>query len=131
MKKLWRKQQYRKTRRPIFIKTEKFKEKTLELSNSERKKFLLMHKEWVNNISKSGHYIHSGYLINEKKIPGGGGLLIFEAQDYLAAKKIIENDPMIKYELVIWELQELINHHRRASFFHLLNIRYGYKCPIY
>ena len=94
---------------PIFIKTEKFKDKTLELSKTERKKFLLLHKEWVKNISKSGHYIHSGYLINEKKIPGGGGLLIFEAQDYLAAKKIIENDPMIKYELVIWELQEWIS----------------------
>ena len=94
---------------PIFIKTEKFKDKTLELSNSERKKFLLLHKEWVKDISKSGHYIHSGYLINEEKMPGGGGLLIFEAQDYLAAKKIIKNDPMIKYELVIWELQEWIS----------------------
>ena len=52
---------------PIFIKTEKFKDKTLELSNIERKKFLLMHKEWVTSISKSGTYIHSGYLINEKK----------------------------------------------------------------
>ena len=93
---------------PIFIKTEKFKDKTLELSISEKKKFLLMHKEWVKSISDSGHYIHSGYLINERKIPGGGGLLIFEAKDYLTAKKIIENDPMIKYELVIWDLQEWI-----------------------
>jgi len=93
---------------PIFIKTEKFKDKTLKLSNSERKKFLLMHKKWVKDITKSGHYILSGYLINEKKIPGGGGLLIIEAKDYLTAKKIIENDPMIKHELVIWDLQEWI-----------------------
>ncbi len=93
---------------PIFIKTEKFKDKTLELSNIERKKFLLMHKEWVKGISKSGTYILSGYLINEKKMPGGGGLLIFEAKDYFTAKKIIENDPMIKHELVIWDLQEWI-----------------------
>jgi len=93
---------------PIFIKTEKFKDKTLELSNIERKKFLLMHKEWVKDISRSGQYIHSGYLINEKKMPGGGGLLIIEAKDYLTAKKIIENDPMIKHELVIWDLQEWI-----------------------
>ena len=94
---------------PIFIKTEKFKCDTSDLSNSERKKFLLMHKKWVKDISKSGHYIHSGYLINEKKKPGGGGLLIFEAKDYLTAKKIIENDPMIKHELVIWDLQEWIS----------------------
>ena len=93
---------------PIFIKREKFKDKTLELSNSERKVFLLMHKEWVENISKSGHIIHSGYLINENKMPGGGGLLIFEATDYLTAKKIIEEDPMIKNQLVNWQLQEWI-----------------------
>lgn len=94
---------------PIFIKTEKFKKETLKLSNSERKKFLLMHKQWVEDISKSGHYIHSGYLINEEKRPGGGGLLIFEAKDYLTAKKMIESDPMIKHELVIWDLQEWVS----------------------
>ena len=94
---------------PIFIKTEKFKDKTLELSNNERKKFLLMHKEWVKKSNKSGQCIHSGYLINEKKITGGGGLLIFEAKDYLTAKKIIENDPMIKNDLVNWDLQEWIS----------------------
>ena len=94
---------------PIFIKTEKFKKETLKLSNSERKKFLLMHKQWVEDISKSGHYIRSGYLINEEKRPVGGGLLIFEAKDFLTAKKIVENDPMIKYELVSWDLQEWIS----------------------
>ena len=94
---------------PIFIKTEKFKDKTLELSNNERKKHLLMHKEWVKEMNKLGHYIQSGYLINEKKIPGGGGLLILEAKDYLTAKNIIENDPMIKNDLVNWDLQEWIS----------------------
>ena len=93
---------------PIFIKTEKFKDKTLELSNNEKKTFLLMHKKWVKNISKSGLYIHSGYLVNEENIPGGGGLLILEAKDYSTAKNIIEEDPMIKNELVIWKLQEWI-----------------------
>ena len=94
---------------PIFIKKEKFKDKTLKLSNSERKKFLLMHKEWVKEIANSGHYIRSGYLINEKRMPGGGGLLILEAKDYSTAKKIIENDPMIKNDLVNWDLQEWIS----------------------
>ena len=93
---------------PIFIKTEKFKKNTLDLSNSERKNFLLMHKEWVKTISQSGLYIYSGYLINENKMPGGGGLLIFEAKDYITAKKFIKNDPMIKNELVNWELYEWI-----------------------
>ena len=102
---------------PIFIKMEKFKDKALDLSNSERKKFLLMHKQWVKDISKCGHYIYSGYLINENKIPGGGGLLIFEAQDYSTAKKIIEQDPMIKNKLVNWELQEWIPINRTQTNF--------------
>ena len=93
---------------PIFIKTEKFKDETLELSNSERKIFLLMHKEWIEQIRQSGNYVHSGYLINEKRMPGGGGLLIIEAKDYLSAQKIIEKDPMITNDLVTWELQEWI-----------------------
>ena len=97
---------------PIFVKTEKFKDKTLELSNNEKKTFLLMHKKWVKNISQSGHYIQSGYLVNEKNIPGGGGLLILEAKDYSTAKKIIEEDPMIKNKLVDWELQEWISINR-------------------
>ncbi len=106
---------------PIFIKTEKFKDKTLELSHHERKKFLLMHKEWVKNISQSGHRIHSGYLIDENKIPGGGGLLIFEAKNYLKAKKMIEEDPMIKNDLVTWEIQEWIpiNESQTKLFNHL------------
>ena len=93
---------------PIFIKTEKFKEKTLELSTNERKKFLFMHKEWVKEMINNGKYIHSGYLIDEKKMAGGGGLLIFEAKDYITAKKMIENDPMIINELVVWDLQEWV-----------------------
>ena len=91
---------------PIFIKTEKFKTTTLELTKSERKKFLLMHKEWVKDTIRSGINLFSGYLINDKKKPGGGGLLIFEAKDYVSAQKIIEKDPMIKNELVIWDLHE-------------------------
>ena len=91
---------------PIFIKKEKFKTTTLGLTKSERKKFLLMHKEWVKDTIRSGIYLFSGYLINDQKKPGGGGLLIFEAKDYVSAQKIIEKDPMIKNELVIWDLHE-------------------------
>ena len=93
---------------PIFIKTETFNQKALNLSIKERKNFLLMHKEWVQNISESGDYIFSGYLMNKQKMPGGGGLLIIEAENYLTAEKIIKEDPMIKNKLVIWELQEWI-----------------------
>ena len=93
---------------PIFIKTEKFKDKTLALSHSERQIFLSMHKDWVKNVIQSGQYILSGYLVNKNKDPGGGGLLIIEAEDYFTARELIINDPMIKNELVTWELQEWI-----------------------
>ena len=93
---------------PIFVKTERFKAKTLELSNKERKIFLLMHKNWVNSLIKSGNYIFSGYLTNETKTPGGGGLLILEAKNFSTAKKIVEEDPMIKNNLVEWKIEEWI-----------------------
>tara|TARA_Y100001968_G_C19123106_1_gene602911 strand:+ start:181 stop:507 length:327 start_codon:yes stop_codon:yes gene_type:complete len=93
---------------PIFVKTEKFKDKTSKLSSLERRNFLSKHKEWIDNIIQSGVHVYSGYLTNENRIPGGGGLLIIEAKDYLTAKKILKDDPMIKNDLVNWELKEWI-----------------------
>ena len=106
---------------PIFIKTEKFTEKTLKLSNKERKVFLLKHKEWVENIIRSGKKISSGYLVSEKRIPGGGGLLVIEAEDYSTAENIILSDPMILNKLVVWKLQEWIpiNNNQKDLFIHL------------
>ena len=93
---------------PFFIKTEKFNDKTKRLSTEERKVYLLMHKDWVDDLIQSGKLILSGYLINEEKMPGGGGVLIVEAENYLAAKNIILNDPMIINKLVTWDLHEWI-----------------------
>ena len=93
---------------PLFIKTEKFTDNTKKLSNEERKVFILMHKDWVEDLIQSGEFILSGYLTNEEKIPGGGGVLIIEAKNYLAAKNIILNDPMIINKLVKWDLHEWI-----------------------
>ena len=81
----------------------------MALPNNKRKNFLSMHIKWIKQVRQSGHNIYSGYLINENKVPGGGGLLIFEANDYLTAKKFLENDPMIKNKLVIWDLQEWVS----------------------
>ena len=93
---------------PFFIKTEKFTDNTKKLSNEESKVFILMHKDWVEDLIQSGEFILSGYLISEEKIPGGGGVLIIEAKNYLAAKNIILNDPMIINKLVKWDLHEWI-----------------------
>ncbi len=93
---------------PFFIKTEKFTDNTKNLSNEERKVFLLMHKSWVEDLIQSGEFILSGYLTDAEKIPGGGGVLIIEAKNYLTAKNIVLNDPMIINKLVKWNLHEWI-----------------------
>ena len=72
----------------------------------QRTKFISEHVSWVKKLSLSGVKIASGYLVNKDQHPGGGGLLILEADGYEKAKKLILQDPMIKNELVDWNLQE-------------------------
>jgi len=42
-------------------------------------------------------------------MPGDGGLLILEMNNYKNALEIIKNDPMIKNDLVEWKLNEWID----------------------
>ncbi len=93
---------------PFFVKTERFTNASIELSQAKRKSYLNQHKYWVQSLKKLGHNIYSGYLVNQQKEPGGGGLLIIEATNFEEAKLIIEKDPMIKNKLVTWQLQEWI-----------------------
>ncbi len=94
---------------PFFIKTEKFTKETMSLKPKERKQYLNEHKDWVQKLRNSGENISSGYLINQKKQTGGGGLLILESKSFEQANRIILKDPMIKNDLVIWEINEWIS----------------------
>ena len=47
--------------------------------------------------------------MDELKRPGYGGLLILEMNNYKNALKIINNDPMIKNDLVEWRLNEWVD----------------------
>ncbi len=94
---------------PWYIKNEKFKKSSTKLSHVYRKTVIHKHQAWVESLSKKGIKIQSGYLVDEKKIPGGGGLLILEANSFQSAKELVEQDPMILEQLVEWELQEWIN----------------------
>ncbi len=89
-----------------FIKTEKFNKKAIGLSSRERTKFISEHVSWVKKLSLSGVKIASGYLVDKDQHPGGGGLLILEADSYEKAKKLIIKDPIIKNQLVDWKLEE-------------------------
>ncbi len=92
----------------VFIKTETFNSKAKGLSRELRRQYINQHSSWVYEMNHSGISISSGYLVDQKQNPGGGGLLIIEADTYAEAISIIEKDPMILADLVTWELREWI-----------------------
>ena len=91
-----------------YIKRESFKTKTLNLDHSKRKIIIDKHKEWVIELKKSGINIYSGYLVDKKGLPGGGGLMILEANSFKEAELLIEQDPMITNGLVRWKIEKWV-----------------------
>ena len=92
---------------PIFIKIETIKKEFIGNQNL-KKKFVNEHKLWVKKLKKAGLNIKSGFLVNETKQPGAGGLLTIEANTYQDALGIIKEDPMIRNKIVDWKLSEWI-----------------------
>ena len=92
----------------IFIKTEIIKKEFISNQNV-KKKYIDKHKLWIKKLKETGVNIKSGFLVNENKEPGSGGLLIIEAKTYKVALEIIKNDPMIKNKIVDWKLTEWID----------------------
>ena len=93
---------------PIFVKTEIIKKEFIS-KNKLKKKLIDEHKLWIKELQKAGVNIKSGFLVNEIKEPGAGGLLIIEGNTYEEALKIIKEDPMIKNKIVDWKLSEWID----------------------
>ena len=93
---------------PIFIKTELIKKEYL-IQKDIRKKIINEHIKWIQNLQKKGIDIKSGFLVNELKQPGAGGLLIIQIETFKDALKVIKNDPMIKNNIVEWKLNEWID----------------------
>ena len=93
---------------PFFIKTELIKKEYL-VQKEIRKKIINEHIKWIQNLKRKGIDIKSGFLVNELKQPGAGGLLIIEIETYKDALEIIKNDPMIKNNIVDWNLNEWID----------------------
>ena len=93
---------------PLFVKTEFIKKKYL--SNLNFKETIIQeHISWVKRLKDEGVKINSGFLIDNLKKPGGGGLLMIECESYLEAEKIINSDPMVTNNIVDWKLHEWIN----------------------
>ena len=93
---------------PIFVKTEIIKKEFIS-KNKLKKKFVDKHILWIKELKKAGINIKSGFLVNNVKEPGAGGLLIIEVKTYEEALKIIKEDPMIKNKIVDWKLNEWID----------------------
>ena len=60
----------------------------------------------MRSLQQQGHRISSGYLVNGQGQPGGGGLLLLEAEDYGSALAVIEQDPMVRSGGVSWQLHQ-------------------------
>jgi len=93
---------------PIFVKTEIIKKEFIT-DNKLKKKFVDKHILWIKELKKAGVNVKSGFLVNEIKEPGAGGLLTLEAKTYQEALKIVKEDPMIKNKIVDWKLSEWID----------------------
>ena len=93
---------------PIFIKTEIIKKEFLNQKDI-RKKIINEHYKWIKTLKGKGINIKSGFLVDEFKKPGAGGLLIIEIKTYDEALEIVKNDPMIKNNIVEWKLNEWID----------------------
>ena len=93
---------------PTFIKTELIKKEYL-IQDDIRNKIINEHINWIKKLKKKGIDIKSGFLVNELKKSGAGGLLMIEMNTYKDALKIIKNDPMIKNDIVEWKLNEWID----------------------
>ena len=66
---------------PFFVKTEIIKKEYL-INNVFKRKIITEHIIWIKKLKKDGLNIKSGFLIDEMKRPGDGGLLILEMDNY-------------------------------------------------
>ena len=87
-----------------FVKTETFCKPFPEV-----RPHLEAHREWVKSMRAGGdETIVSGYRVDENDRPGGGGLMIFAAQDYAAAEALVKCHPLVANGCVDWQLNKWI-----------------------
>lgn len=84
---------------PWFVKTETFCRPAATLHEA-----LAAHRVWVEGLRAQGVRISSGYRVDGAGQPGGGGLLLLEADDHASAEALIRQDPMLQSGGVDWQL---------------------------
>ena len=93
---------------PWFVKYETFTAVAAAMPIEQRRTIIQAHRQWVQQEKAKGRLIHSGFLVDEKRNPGAGGLMVFSANNYEEAFQWVQYDPMICQGLVIWLLSEWI-----------------------
>lgn len=91
---------------PLFIKHETFTAAMAAMSADQRRHHLDAHRHWVQQRQAAGCCISSGFLVDRHGQPGGGGLLVIEAESYAQALALVQQDPMVARGLVHWSLQQ-------------------------
>lgn len=84
------------------------KQETFRLPHAELRPHLHAHRAWVAGLRARGVRISSGYLVDGEGKPGGGGLLLLEAEDFASADALIRQDPMVRSGGVDWSLHQWI-----------------------
>lgn len=85
---------------PWYIKTERF-----HAPGQDMGQHLAAHRHWVLQQQQQGQAMVSGYLVDDHGQPGGGGLLVLEAETHGAAMALVQQDPMVLSGCVDWRLQ--------------------------
>ncbi len=88
---------------PWFIKHETFRAPVQAM-----RPHLQAHRAWVADMREQGVRLSSGYLVDGQGQPGGGGLLLLEAESYAAAEALIQQDPMVRGGAVDWTLHQWV-----------------------
>lgn len=84
------------------------KRETFLWPREQLRSHLAAHREWVRSLQQQGHRISSGYLVDPQDQPGGGGLLLLEAEDFPSALALIQTDPMVCSGGVDWQLHRWV-----------------------
>jgi uncharacterized protein YciI len=64
---------------------------------------VLAHRDYVKSLNTNGHQAKTGYWRDAR-----GGMLLFQAESLEAAKKIVQQDPLIANGCVEFELHEWV-----------------------
>lgn len=84
---------------PWFVKTERFLQ-----PHAVMRPHLEAHRAWVEQQRARGVAMVSGYLVDGLGRPGGGGLLLLEAESHAAAEALVRQDPVVRSGGVDWAL---------------------------